>query len=207
MDSCVGTLVQARDSAYQAVFPLRGKVLNTEKATDAQMLANKELAAIIQALGCGIKDDYDEKKLKFDKIIIETDPDQDGMHIRVLLLTFFFRYMPDLIRNGHVYITLTPLYKVRYGSKFKYLLNDKELDKFIPTIQGKFNYQISRFKGLGEMSAEDMRTTAMDPNSRILVRFTIDDAQEASEFITAMMGDDTSFRKELITKANIELED
>lgn len=148
MDSCVGTLVQARNSNYQAVFPLRGKVLNTEKATDAQMLANKELTAIIQALGCGIKDDYDEKKLKFDKIIIETDPDQDGMHIRVLLLTFFFRYMPDLIRNGHVYITLTPLYKVRYGSKFKYLLNDKELDKFIPTIQGKFNYQISRFKGL-----------------------------------------------------------
>ena len=129
------------------------------------------------------------------------------MHIRVLLLTFFFRYMPDLIKNGHVYTTLTPLYKIKYGSKFKYLLNDKELDKFIPTIQGKFNYQISRFKGLGEMSAEDMRTTAMDPNSRILVRFTIDDAQEASEFITAMMGDDTSFRKELITKANIELED
>lgn len=147
--SAMGTLVKARNPMYQAIFPLRGKVLNAEKATDVQILANKELTAIMQALGCGVKEDYDEKKLRYDKIIIETDADVDGYHIRVLLLTFFYRFMPDLIKNGHVYTTLTPLYKVKYGKdNMKYLLNDRELQKWLPTIQNRYNYQISRFKGL-----------------------------------------------------------
>ncbi len=197
-DSAGGTAKQARVRQFQSILPLRGKPLNVEKKKLAQILENEEIRTMISAIGAGIDPDFKIDKINYHKVIILSDADQDGMHIRCILLTFFFRYMRPLVEAGHVYIGMPPLYKVYKGDKVEYAYDDKELNQKIEKI-GK-GYQLQRYKGLGEMSAEQLWETTMDPATRNLTQVTIEDAVKAERMITTLMGDKVEGRKEFLAK-------
>ena len=197
-DSAGGTAKQARVRQFQSILPLRGKPLNVEKKKLAQILENEEIRTMISAIGAGIDPDFKLDKINYHKVIILSDADQDGMHIRCILLTFFFRYMRPLVEAGHVYIGMPPLYKVYKGDKVEYAYDDKELNQKIEKI-GK-GYQLQRYKGLGEMSAEQLWETTMDPATRNLTQVTIEDAVKAERMITTLMGDKVEGRKEFLAK-------
>lgn len=197
-DSAGGTAKQARVRQYQSILPLRGKPLNVEKKKLSQILENEEIRTIISAIGAGIDPDFKLDKINYHKVIILSDADQDGMHIRCILLTFFFRYMRPLVNAGHVYIGMPPLYKVYKGDKVEYAYDDNELNKKIEKI-GK-GYQLQRYKGLGEMSAEQLWETTMNPATRNLIQVTVEDAAKAERMITTLMGDKVEGRKEFLAK-------
>ena len=196
-DSAGGSAKQGRDRRFQAILPLRGKPLNVEKKRLDQVLANEEFRTIISALGTGIAEDFNLDNLKYNRIIILADADQDGAHIRAILLTFFFRYMKDLITNGHVYIGMPPLYKLSYGKTVNYAYNDDELKEMVNKA-GK-NYTVQRYKGLGEMNPEQLWDTTMNPAKRSIMKVTLEDATEADRLITTLMGDKVDPRRQYIT--------
>jgi len=192
----------ARDKEFQAILPLKGKPLNVEKAIPVKVLGNDEIVNLITAIGAGIKENFDIKKLRYAKVIIMTDADVDGQHIRTLLLTFFYRYVPELIENGNVYVAVSPLYRLRWKGKDWYVYSDEELDKDLKKTGG--NPEVQRFKGLGEMNPEQLWETTMDPKKRILKKITVDDAVRADEVFTMLMGDAVGPRRRFIElNANI----
>ncbi len=197
-DSAGGTAKQARVRQFQSILPLRGKPLNVEKKKLAQILENEEIRTMIGAIGAGYGSEFKIEKVNYQKVIILSDADQDGMHIRCILLTFFFRYMRPLVDAGFVYIGMPPLYKVYKGDKVEYAYDDKELNAKIEKI-GK-GYQLQRYKGLGEMSAEQLWETTMNPATRNLIQVTVEDAAKAERMITTLMGDKVDGRKEFLAK-------
>jgi DNA gyrase subunit B len=196
-DSAAGPAIQARDPAFQAILPIRGKILNVEKARLHKTLENKEIQALITAIGTGIGEEFNVTKARYGKIVALTDADVDGAHIRTLLLTFFFRHMKELIDEGLMYIAQPPLYRVNLDGKAQYLFSDKELDA-LRKSNGKKNLNVLRFKGLGEMNSEQLWETAMDPEQRTLLRVTMDDAAAADRIFTVLMGEDVDGRREFI---------
>lgn len=196
-DSAGGTAKQGRDRRFQAILPLRGKILNVEKARLNRVLENAEIKAMITAFGCGIHNEYKEEKLRYNKIICMTDADVDGSHIRILLLTFFFRFMRPLIENGHVYIAQPPLYKVSRGKEEKYVYDDAELEKVLDQM-GRKGTDIQRYKGLGEMSNEQLWMTTMNPEYRTLLQVKMEDAVEADSIFSTLMGENPELRREFI---------
>lgn len=196
-DSAGGSAKQGRDRRFQAILPLRGKPLNVEKKRIDQVLANEEFRSIITALGTNIDRDFNINSLKYHKVIILSDADQDGAHIRAILLTFFYRYMRELITEGHVYIGMPPLYLIKSGNKEIYAYDDKELSALLP--KGK-NYTLQRYKGLGEMNPDQLWHTTMDPASRKLTQVTIEDGAESERLITILMGDKVEPRREYISQ-------
>ena len=197
-DSAGGSAKQGRDRRFQAILPLRGKPLNAEKKRLDQVLGNEEFRSIITALGTNIDENFSLAGLKYNKVIILSDADQDGAHIRAILLTFFYRYMRELVSTGHVYIGMPPLYKVQKGDKVWYAYDDKELSKCTKAA-GK-GYNLQRYKGLGEMNPEQLWATTMDPSQRKLLQVTIDDAAQADRLITILMGDKVEPRREYISQ-------
>ncbi|MAF79536.1 DNA topoisomerase (ATP-hydrolyzing) subunit B [bacterium] len=195
-DSAGGTAKSGRDRRTQAILPLRGKILNVEKARIDKMLANKEIKALVIALGTAISDSFDIEKLRYHKIVIMTDADVDGAHIRTLLLTLFYRYFPKIIEDGYLYIAQPPLYKIQKGKSATYLYTDKELDKLTKGKKDKVNIQ--RYKGLGEMNANQLWETTMDPEVRTLKRVTIADAVETDKLFDVLMGETVEPRKNFI---------
>jgi DNA gyrase subunit B len=195
--SAGGTAKQGRDRRTQAVLPLRGKILNVEKARLDKMLGNEEIKALITALGAGISDLWDESKLRYHRIIIMTDADVDGSHIRTLLLTFFFRHMPQLITGGYLYVGMPPLYRVGSGKEFYWCYTDQQRDEAIKKI-GKEKVTIQRYKGLGEMNAEQLWDTTMNPESRTMGQVTIEDALIADETFDMLMGNVVAPRRRFI---------
>ncbi len=195
-DSAGGTAKQSRKRQFQAILPLRGKILNVEKARLDKILANNEIRSMITAFGTGVSDDFDLSKLRYGKIIIMTDADVDGAHIRTLLLTFFYRYMRPLIENGHVYIAQPPLYQVKQRKNVHYLFSDNELDKLLAEISRPF--EIQRYKGLGEMDAEQLWLTTMDPEGRTILQLRLEDAIMADAMFTTLMGERVEPRREFI---------
>lgn len=196
-DSAGGSAKQGRDRKYQAILPLRGKILNVEKARLDRILNSEMIRAMITAFGAGISDDFNIEKMRYGKIIMMTDADVDGAHIRTLLLTFFYRYMIPLIEAGYVYIAQPPLYKIKKKNKDYYAYNDKELEKLFKEI-GREGSSIQRYKGLGEMNAEQLWDTTMNPETRILLQVTMEDAVAADEIFTVLMGDKVEPRREFI---------
>lgn len=204
-NSAGGTCTQARNRSYQAILPLRGKPLNAEKKRIDQVLANEEIRTIISALGAGIGDSFNVDNLKYHKVVILSDADQDGMHIRCILLTFFYRYMKDLITQGHVYIGMPPLYRISKKDKTEYLYTDEELEKK-KREYGKA--EIQRYKGLGEMNAEQLWQTTLDPERREMIQVTIEEAAEAEMLVSTLMGDAVDLRKAYIVEhANFNKQD
>lgn len=197
-DSAGGSCKQARDRHFQAILPLRGKPLNVEKRRIDQVLQNEEFRTLISALGAGIGEDFNVDAIKYNKIIILADADQDGFHIRSILLTFFFRYMKQLITNGHVFIGLPPLYRISKKDKVEYVYSDAELPEATKRV-GK-GYKLQRYKGLGEMDKDQLWDTTMDPLQRTLVQVTIEDAAEAEKMISTWMGDNVERRKDYIAE-------
>ena len=195
-DSAGGSAKQGRDRRFQAILPLRGKPLNVEKKRIDQVLGNEEFRSIITALGTNIDEDFTLDTLKYHKVIFLSDADQDGAHIRAILLTFFFRYMRELVSGGHVYIGMPPLYQVKTGSSSMYAYDDKELKKL---TQGLKSYTIQRYKGLGEMNPEQLWETTMNPDRRKLMQVTLEDGAEADRLITVLMGDKVEPRREYIS--------
>ncbi|HIV00705.1 MAG TPA: DNA topoisomerase (ATP-hydrolyzing) subunit B [Candidatus Stercoripulliclostridium merdipullorum] len=195
-DSAGGTAKQGRDRQIQAILPLRGKILNVEKARLHRVLDNEEIKAMIKAFGCGYKDEFDITKRRYDRIICMTDADVDGSHIRILLLTFFFRFMRPLIEQGHVYIALPPLYKVTKGKDVTYCYSDIELKEYQEKVGGR--YELQRYKGLGEMNAHQLYETTMNPETRTLLRVTVEDAEAADEIFTLLMGEQPELRRAFI---------
>ncbi|MBT1278701.1 DNA topoisomerase (ATP-hydrolyzing) subunit B [Thermoanaerobacter sp. CM-CNRG TB177] len=198
-DSAGGSAKSGRNSRFQAILPLRGKILNVEKARLDKILSNEEIRAMITALGTGIGDEFDISKLRYHKVVIMTDADVDGSHIRTLLLTFFYRFMRPLIENGNVYIAQPPLYKITKGKKVYYAYSDRELDKILNEI-GRENYTVQRYKGLGEMNADQLWDTTMDPEKRTILKVTLEDAIAADEIFTILMGDKVEPRREFIER-------
>ncbi|MDD3411257.1 MAG: DNA topoisomerase subunit B [Eubacteriales bacterium] len=196
-DSAGGSAKQGRDRRFQAILPLRGKPLNAEKKRIDQVLSNEEFRSVITALGTNIEENFNLSGLRYYKVIILSDADQDGAHIRAILLTFFYRYMRELITAGHVYIGMPPLYKVQKGSKVDYAYDDSELQKL---TRGVKNYSLQRYKGLGEMNPEQLWATTMDPSVRKLLQVTIEDAAQAERMVTVLMGDKVEPRREYIAQ-------
>lgn len=196
-DSAGGTAKQGRDRQIQAILPLRGKILNVEKARMHRILDNEEIKSMIKAFGCSFKEDFDISKLRYDRIICMTDADVDGSHIRILLLTFFFRFMRPLVEQGHIYIALPPLYKVTRGKDIRYLYSDEELKEYQASLNGA-NYDLQRYKGLGEMNAVQLYETTMDPETRTLMQVKVDDAEEADEIFSILMGEQPELRRAFI---------
>ena len=200
-DSAGGSAKQGRNRKFQAILPLRGKILNVEKQRLDRILNADSIRSMVTAFGAGIGSDFDIEKIRYNRIIIMTDADVDGAHIRTLLLTFFFRYMRDLVEQGHVYIAQPPLYKINKGKKEAYVYSDKELEFKLEEFGGKDNStSIQRYKGLGEMNAEQLWDTTMDPENRILYKATVEDAINADEIFTLLMGDKVEPRREFIMK-------
>ena len=197
-DSAGGSAKEGRDRSYQAILPLWGKMLNVEKARLDRVIGNDKLQPVVMALGTGIGDDFDIIKISYEKVVIMADADVDGAHIRVLLLTFFFRYMRPLIEEGHVYLAQPPLFKVSKGKKFAYAFSDEERDEKIEEFGGSCDIQ--RYKGLGEMDPEQLWETTMDPATRVMLRVTLADAMEADETFSILMGDKVEPRREFIEK-------
>ena len=195
-DSAGGSAKSGRNSEFQAILPLRGKVLNVEKCRLDKMYNNREILTLIQAIGAGIGDEFDIEKTRYHKIVIMADADVDGEHITTLLLTFFFRHMRPLIEAGYIYVACPPLYKIEYGRKVFYAYSDAELEKIKAENTGKPNIQ--RYKGLGEMDAEQLWETTMDPSNRILIRVTLNDAMEADQVFSMLMGEEVLPRRKFI---------
>lgn len=196
-DSAGGSAKQGRDRVTQAILPLRGKILNVEKSRLDKILSSDEIRNMITAFGCGVSDDFDASKLRYHKIVIMTDADVDGAHIRTLLLTFFFRYMKPLVENGYVYIAQPPLYKVKKQKQEHYVYSDKELNKLLENI-GRNGVELQRYKGLGEMNAEQLWDTTMNPETRTLLQVSVQDAAAADEIFSMLMGDKVAPRREFI---------
>ncbi|MBD3247388.1 DNA topoisomerase (ATP-hydrolyzing) subunit B [Candidatus Pacearchaeota archaeon] len=207
-NSAGGSAKQARNKEIQAVLPLRGKILNVEKSSPTKTLSNKELANLITAIGTGVGDQFDLNKLRYNKIVLMADADVDGEHITTLLLTFFFRFMPELIKNGHLYIAMPPLYRLRKKRKDHYVYTGKELEKLSKKL-GVKESNVTRFKGLGEMSSTQLWKTTMNPDTRKIKKVFIEDALEADQTFTMLMGNDVQARKEFIqdnaTEADLDI--
>ena len=197
-DSAGGSAIDGRERTRQAILPLRGKILNVEKARIDKILNSDEIKNMITAFGCNIGNDFDIEKLRYHKIIIMTDADVDGAHIRTLLLTFFYRYMPELIRQGYVYAAQPPLFQVKQGKDIYYTYSDREQDALLAKLNGKGKINIQRYKGLGEMDAEQLYDTTMSFEHRTLIQITIDDATRADEIFSTLMGDKVAPRKKFI---------
>lgn len=197
-DSAGGSAKQGRDRHFQAILPLRGKILNVEKARLDKILSNNEVRSMITALGTGIGEDFNLEKARYHKVVIMTDADVDGAHIRTLLLTFFYRYMRQIIENGYVYIAQPPLYKVQQGKRVEYAYNDKELGELLKTLPQTPKPGLQRYKGLGEMNATQLWETTMDPSSRTLLQVTLEDAMDADETFEMLMGDKVEPRRNFI---------
>ncbi len=197
-DSAGGSAKQGRDRAFQAILPLRGKILNVEKARKDKIFANEEIRALITAIGTGIGEDFDIEKTRYHRVVIMTDADVDGAHIRTLLLTFFYRYMKPLIDAGYVYIAQPPLYKVKKGKKEWYLYSDRELEEKLREVG--YDVSIQRYKGLGEMNPEQLWDTTMDPEKRTILQVSLDDALAAEELFSTLMGDQVEPRREFIQR-------
>ena len=196
-DSAGGSAKQGRDRRFQAILPLRGKILNVEKARPEKIFGHVEIAAIFRALGAGAGEDLDLSKLRYHRIIIMTDADVDGAHIRTLLLTFFYRQMPEIIHSGHLYIAQPPLYRISRGKEHVWVYTDKDKDDYLKRARdGKVNVQ--RYKGLGEMNPEQLWETTMDPERRTMLQVDIEDAMKAEELFTALMGEEVAPRKAFI---------
>jgi len=196
-DSAGGSAKQARDRDFQAILPIRGKILNVERARVDKMLKNEEIQALITAIGAGIGDDFDAEKVRYKKVCLLTDADVDGSHIRTLLLTFFYRQMPELVRAGYVYIAQPPLYSAVLGKEKTYLKDDAALNAFLAKNEGR-KPEISRFKGLGEMNYEELWSTTMDPMTRSMLQVSVEDAAIADDMFSRLMGDDVDARREFI---------
>jgi DNA gyrase subunit B len=203
-DSAGGTAKQGRDRHFQAILPLRGKILNTERARLDKILANNEVKALISALGIGIGDTMEMNNLRYGRIIIMTDADVDGSHIRTLLLTFFFRYMPSLIEAGHLYIAQPPLYAVKEGKNIHYTYNEAQQEVLLKQLSGK-KVGIQRYKGLGEMNAQQLWETTMDPTERTLLQVTVEDAMLADRTFDMLMGAEVAPRKRFIMTHSSEV--
>ena len=197
-DSAGGSAKQGRDRHFQAILPLRGKILNTERSRLDKILGNNEVKALISALGTGISDGFDLDNLRYHRIIIMTDADVDGSHIRTLLLTFFFRYMQSLIESGHLFIAQPPLYKISKGKKSVYVYNEEEKDSVISEWSDGGKSSLQRYKGLGEMNPEQLWDTTMDPGVRTLLQVSIDDASEADRTFDMLMGSEVPPRRRFI---------
>jgi len=195
-DSAGGSAKQGRDRRYQAILPLRGKIINVEKARIDKILGNNEIRSMITALGCGIREDFDPEKVRYHKVVVMTDADVDGSHIRTLILTFFFRYMRGLIDHGRIFIAQPPLYRIKQGKKEIYVYSDEELEKTMKN--GAKGSSIQRYKGLGEMNPEQLWKTTMDPDTRTLLQVTLDDGAEASHLFSTLMGNEIAPRREFI---------
>ncbi len=204
-DSAGGTAKQGRDREFQAILPLRGKVLNVEKARLDKMLQNEEIRALITAIGIGIGDDQDVSRLRYHKVILMTDADVDGSHIRTLLLTLFYRKMPVLISEGHVFIAQAPLYRVQKGPRMSYAFSDAERDEAVAALGGTKGVTIQRYKGLGEMNAEQLAETTMRPGVRELSRVTVEDAARANELFQILMGEEVEPRRRYIEQHAVEV--
>ena len=201
-ESAGGSAKQARDRRFQAILPIRGKIINVEKAGLMKVLRNEEVKAIISAVGAGMGKEFDVNRIRYGKVIIMTDADVDGAHIRTLLLTFFYRYMKPLIEYGHLYIAQPPLYRVRKGKKTYYVYSDAELEDLLSRIG---NAEVQRYKGLGEMNPEQLWETTMNPQNRILMKVTVEDASMAEELITILMGEDVEDRRNFIMEHSAEV--
>lgn len=199
-DSAGGSAKQARDRKYQAILPLRGKILNVERAGLHRALSSDTISALITAIGTNIGEDFDAEKARYHRIIIMTDADVDGAHIRILLLTFFYRYMPELITRGYIYIAQPPLYGIKHGKKIKYLFDDDALAEEMKNYPADKKPAVQRYKGLGEMDPEQLWETTMEPDRRIMLQVSIDDAADAERAVSDLMGDQVEPRKEYIQK-------
>jgi len=205
-DSAGGSARQGRNSEFQAILPLRGKVLNVEKARLDKVLGNKEIISMIQALGTGIGDDFSIEQARYHKVIIMTDADVDGAHIRNLLLTFFYRFMKPLVEKGYIYIAQPPLYKITFNKRVEYAYSDGELQKILETFPKSAKPTLQRYKGLGEMNPEQLWETTMDPKARTLLQVNLDDAIEADTVFSMLMGDDVEPRREFIEENAVYVE-
>jgi DNA gyrase subunit B len=198
-DSAGGSAKQGRDRRFQAILPLRGKILNVEKARMDKMLGSNEIKALITALGCGIGDSFDLSKLRYHRVFLMTDADVDGAHIRTLLLTFFFRHLPEVIRNGHLYIAMPPLFKITVGKKSEYVFTDDELERALSRLDGnRSKAALQRYKGLGEMNPDQLWETTMDPATRTVMQVSVDDAAQADELFDMLMGSNVPPRRKFI---------
>ena len=205
-ESAGGSAIKGRNSMTQAILPLRGKILNVEKARLDRALSNEEIRTIITAFGTGIGNEFDLSKLRYHKIIIMTDADVDGSHIRVLLLTLFYRFFRPIVEAGHVYAAQPPLFCIKHGKTIKYVLNEEERDSYLASLNPNTKYDIARMKGLGEMDAEELNETTMDINTRILRKITVDDLIAADEVFSKLMGDEVEPRREFIEENAVYVE-
>jgi DNA gyrase subunit B len=197
-DSAGGSAKQGRDRRFQAILPLRGKILNVEKSRLDKMLSNEEVKALITAIGTALGEQFSLEKLRYHRIILMCDADVDGSHIRTLLLTFFFRYMRPLISKGHLYIAQPPLYRLKHGKTQVYVYSDTERERYLMQLPPTTRVDVQRYKGLGEMNPDQLWETTINPSNRIILQVTLEDAQQADETFTMLMGDQVAPRKRFI---------